>query len=394
MVEGAENHPLPSPLNIPQEPSAREAFFAQFDFNDTVRYQKPPYLFEINGKGFSPLGGIQALSGQKKNGKSIFASVLLAAVLCNGKETGRMAERFPGVRLRQSTAGTLDHDCPTALYVDTEQERENTSVVLERAKWLAEIDKYSHDDRLQALWLREMPEGYDVPKLRWQAIKYKIETMHPDLCIIDGIRDIVHDFNDLAESSSIINELMNIASKNRMCIWCTLHMNPRPSNDDESKMRGHLGTELGNKVSDTFVMKKSRDKSSGAVTFTLAQIDARGEDVDDMKIELNHDGDGSIENLGYPKMVAAPSAAAKDAPKTDNVEALRSWIKKALEIYDWPMSRQDFKKNVLKEIGHVTNKDQQGRDLDACLDNGLMQESTLKKNGYYMIEPSESDIPF
>ena len=39
---------------------------------------------------------------------------------------------------------------------------------------------------------------------------------------------------------------MALAEQRQICIWNTLHMNPRMKNDDESKMR--LGTELGNKV--------------------------------------------------------------------------------------------------------------------------------------------------
>ena len=52
---------------------------------------------------------------------------------------------------------------------------------------------------------------------------------------------LVNDFNDNSESSAIVGEMMSLASKNNCCIWNVLHMNPRPSNDDESKMRGHLG---------------------------------------------------------------------------------------------------------------------------------------------------------
>ena len=36
----------------------------------TVEYPEPHFLYEFHGVGFSPLGGIQAISGQKKNGKT------------------------------------------------------------------------------------------------------------------------------------------------------------------------------------------------------------------------------------------------------------------------------------------------------------------------------------
>ena len=194
--------------------------------------------------------------------------------------------------------------------------------------------------------------------------------------------------------------MMNIASSNRLCFWCTLHMNPRPGNDDDSKMRGHLGTELGNKVSDTFVMKKQKtmpsDNASGRFKFVITQQDARGEDVPDIEIELNHDADGTIPNLGAPRMINVPgvSSNTSDSPNVDNLEDLRKWIKQAHDIYDWPMSRKDFKDKVLKKIGHITNNQRLQNDIESCISQGLINESTLKKGGYYMIEPNENEMPF
>ena len=37
----------------------------------TENYPEPYYLLEYNGVPLSPFGGIQAISGQKKNGKKI-----------------------------------------------------------------------------------------------------------------------------------------------------------------------------------------------------------------------------------------------------------------------------------------------------------------------------------
>jgi hypothetical protein len=81
-----------------------------------------------------------------------------------------------------------------------------------------------------------------------------------------------------------------------------LHLNPRPGNDDESKMRGHLGTELGNKVTDTIASIKHKD--GNGVTFTVKQLDARGKDLDDWKFEVT-DQAGA---LGIPRIIAGGSS--------------------------------------------------------------------------------------
>lgn len=303
---------------IPAPPTGEATLDSKFErsfFDDTVAYQEPPFLFEFKGVGFSPLGGIQALSGQKKNGKSIFASILMATALSSGSSTSRFATRFPGLRLRQSTINLLGHE-PRVLYVDTEQEKENTDKVIERAKWLAEMESHVHNERLTAQWLRAIPEDEDPAEYRKQALLYAIDKVHPDLVLIDGIRDLVHDFNDIDESSKLINELMALSTKHNMCVWCTLHMNPRPSNDDESKMRGHLGTELGNKASDVFTMKKKKDKNMGLITFTMQQLDARGKDIDDLILTLNDDAG---DKLGAPIMLdALPPEISPVTPATAN----------------------------------------------------------------------------
>ena len=43
-------------------------------------YPEPHFLIEYNGVGFSPLGGIQAISGQKKNGKTFVLAQLMVEV--------------------------------------------------------------------------------------------------------------------------------------------------------------------------------------------------------------------------------------------------------------------------------------------------------------------------
>lgn len=306
---------------IPPPPSGAATVKADYSetlFDDTVEYEEPPYLFEYRGVGFSPLGGIQALSGQKKNGKSICVSILMATVLSCDNSNGRFVQRFPGLRLRQSTVSILGHR-PRILYVDTEQEKENTDKVVERAKWLSELQSHVHDDRLNIQWLRVTPEGEDPADYRKKAIFYAIDRFNPDLVFIDGIRDLVHDFNDIEESANLINSLMALATKNRMCIWNTLHMNPRPQNDDQDgKMRGHLGTELGNKVSDVFVMRKAKNKATQEVTFTMHQLDARGKDVDDLVLTLNDDA-GRVLGAPIAKEVEDSNNGA-DGGTTDNLD--------------------------------------------------------------------------
>ena len=383
-----------------QERQAREADVRQYLLDARQNYPEPYYMLEYKGVPFSTLGGIQALSGQKKNGKTFVLAQLMAAILSEGKE--RTQQYLAGLQVPDRTIRYLrekyedPYYLPTVLYVDTEMEKLNSAKVLRRVHWLCDWDTDKPNDRFHVLWLRGVTdvkdsEGKVVERAyakRYRLIRMAIEILHPNAVFIDGIRDIIGDFNDNAESAQLVGELMALAEQQGICIWNTLHMNPRPGNDDESKMRGHLGTELGNKITDTLVSIKSK-QSDGTVTFTVKQNDARGKDMEDWKFEVT-DAAGA---LGVPRIYGTTTSTTAATPSYDDVESIKEWIKEAENRYEWPMSRNEVKQRVFGEIGGQKNKDKQQADLEVAINLKLLEESSIKKKGYYMLQIGE-DMPF
>ena len=349
-------------------------------------YPEPFYMLEFNGVPFSALGGIQALTGQKKNGKTFVIAMLIAT--CLAPDSPRVHDNLPGLTVPQRTLDKLGH-LPRVLWVDTEMEKLNSAKVLRRVHWLIDHPMNVPHERFNVLWMRTV-EGTDQEpayRKRWRLIRSAIDILLPDIVFIDGVRDIIGDFNDNAQSSQLVQELMALAEKNGICIWNVLHMNPRPGNDDESKMRGHLGTELGNKVTDTLASVKS--KTTNGVTFTVKQLDARGKDLDDWKFEIT-DQAGS---LGIPRIIAGGVTTAKEAVQPHSREDILKWINEGLSRHNWPMSRSAIKELIFKDIGKVTRNDQQQADLIAAINYGFFEESTIKQKGYYLLQPPE-DLPF
>lgn len=354
-------------------------------------YPEPYYLLEYKGVPFSTLGGIQAISGQKKNGKTFVLAQLMAAILGTG--TDRVEQYLPGLHVPERTREWLGHD-PSVLYVDTEMEKLNSAKVLRRVHWLCGWDMDVPNRRFNVLWLRGVTDVKndtgDVKERayekRYRLIRQAIEWLHPDAVFIDGIRDIIGDFNDNKESAQLVGDLMVLAEQKQICIWNVLHMNPRPGNDDESKMRGHLGTELGNKITDTLVSIKS--KSSSGVTFTVKQQDARGKDMDDWKFEVT-DAAGAI---GIPKIIGTAVSTDKK-PEYDDIESIKAWIHEAESRYEWPMSRKDVKQRIFGDIGGQKNNDKRQADLNVAMNLKLLVESPIKQNGYYLLQIGD-DIPF
>lgn len=378
-------------VNLPQTRTAEEIkmdALQPYLLDPRKEYPEPYYMLEYNGVPFSTIGGLAAISGQKKNGKSFVLTQLMAAILGNGCERTRIY--LPGLSVPERTIEYLGHE-PTILYCDTEMEMLNSAKVLRRVHWLCNWDMKYPNDRFSVLWLKNMPKGEEKPyKQRYDLIRLAIDAIHPDVLFIDGLRDLLASINDEESGTQILDELASIAEERKMCIWCALHQNPsRKNDDDEAKMRGWIGTELGNKVSDTLVSIKS--KTSSGVTFTVKQQDARSKDLDDWKFEITDDAG----NLGVPKIIGTgtnlPSKSKEQG--CDNPDDILRWINEASDRYEWPMTRSDIKKSVFGEIGGQKNKDKQQADLIAALNLHYLEESTIKSNGYYMLQPPE-DLPF
>lgn len=352
-------------------------------------YPEPYYMLEYNGVPFSTIGGLGAISGQKKNGKSFVLTQLMAAVLGNGCE--RTSLYLPGLKVPERTLDYLGHE-PKVLYVDTEMEKLNSAKVLRRVHWLCEWDMKYPNERFNVLWLKNMPKDGDKRpyKQRYDLIRLAIDALSPDIVFIDGLRDLLASINDEESGTQILDELASMAEERHMCIWNALHQNPNGKTDDDAKMRGWIGTELGNKVSDTLVSIKS--KTASGVTFTVKQQDARGKDLDDWKFQVTDDAG----NLGIPRITNSgfnlPSKSKEEA-QCDDVAIIREWIEQASGQFNWPMTRADVKKLIFGQIGGQKNKEKQQADLQAAINMHYLEESTVKANGYYMLQPPE-EMPF
>ena len=352
-------------------------------------YPEPYHMLEYNGVPFSKVGGLAAISGQKKNGKSFVLTQLMAAIL--GYDSDKAQRYLPGLRVPERTIEYLGHQ-PRVLYCDTEMEKLSSAKVLRRVHWLCDWDMKVPNDRFSVLWLKNMPKDADTKayRKRYELIKKAIEAIEPDIVFIDGVRDLLASINDEESGTQILDELGSLAEERKMCIWCALHQNPKANSDGEdSKMRGWIGTELGNKVSDTLVSVKS--KTQAGVKFVVKQLDARDKDLDDWTFEVNDDAG----NLGIPRIIGTGTNLSSRSKETscDDPNLIREWIEQAKSQYEWPMDRQTIKKSVFGEIGGVKNKDKQQADLVAAINLKFLEETTIKKNGYPMLQPPD-DLPF
>lgn len=255
-------------------------------------YPESRYLLRYRGVEFCALGGIQAITGHQKNGKTFLMCQLMAALL--NSSSARVKSMLPGLELNPEVVDEVGD--PTVLYIDTEQEIENTVKVARRVLWLCGWETKQNHPRFRVLWLRSDSSTSE----RWSKVKKAINEMNPTAIFLDGIRDVINDFNDLEQSSNLINQCMSISTSRNCCFWSVLHKNP-----GGEKMRGHLGTELANKVSDTFNIEKK--KNADGIVFEVSQSDARGKDVENWTFCITD----ACGKLGIPSIVSANPIAAR-----------------------------------------------------------------------------------
>jgi len=170
-----------------------------------------------------------------------------------------------------------------------------------------------------------------------------------------------------------------------------LHMNPRPKNDDESKMRGHLGTELGNKITDTLVCIKHKEKD-GTVYFTVKQDDARGKDMEDWEFVVTE----AAGALGVPQMRAVASNVDLQDSK---VQQERIEADDLFKLYHWTSTGATWTELRNFALSKGMKERKFSELLNIAAESGIVYRTDKKKyyyNGLNGQRPADKtdDLPF
>lgn len=356
------------------------------DFREA--YKPPRYTLSWKGIPFAPLGGIHNITGQSGNGKTMTLAQFMATILCG---------EFGQLRYELSE----EDKPPRVLYIDTEMEKDNTIAVKNRVLTMAGRDINGQYDDFKIIMLRDVeevkaldPKGNPIldkhgrpvfinpAVVRWRMTLKAIWQYKPTVVFIDGLLDVVADFNDNIECQELIFKCMKLASHYDISLWCVLHQNP-----GGEKLVGHLGSFLERKVTDVIQTKKVKDEKTGDVTFEVKQKKARSQDFPDWKFHvLPVDGWGRPEQL---EPVQPTERVSGD--KMDDVER---WLREAKDRVEWPATRQTVKEIIIRNYGRQTNKTKQDIDLKMLLNKRLLVESNVKQNGYFLLVPNDDEIPF
>lgn len=229
---------------------------------------------------------------------------------------------------------------PVVLYIDTEQGKDDTIAIKNRVCSLAGIPFNEPCDRFKVARLRDTVNAVD----RWRQILKLAYVIKPDVMFIDGLLDIVEDYNEQKECTPIIRELMIMATHYDMSTWCVLHENPTTE-----KMVGSLGSIAQRKVTEVFAVRKhksekekDRKPNRPNIYFSVEQLKARGKDVEDWDFEIL-----SVEGWGRPRELSDTPTTPPQSTE-DSAELLKHIVKYLLEFMSPPNS--EYFSNIVKEL--------------------------------------------
>ena len=131
---------------------------------------------------------------------------------------------------------------------DTEQKSQHSKRFYRRlSQMLGGVDSI---EKLSLYCLR----GYSKEERR-KFIKWYIEKYTPDIAIIDNVRDIMNNFNDIDQSDELLTMLSILSENTETHIMSTIHVNKGDNN-----ARGHIGAELTQKAESVFLLNVDADK--------------------------------------------------------------------------------------------------------------------------------------
>ncbi len=207
----------------------------------------PPILTRDDAAVIFP-NTINAIQGQTGTHKSRLAQVICSSMMklhdCNNSL----------LNFKRRSFDASHH----VLYVDTERNiKEQLPAALQSMLTGAGYAKEDNPLVFDYISLLKVDRRERFNALN-EYLHYKRQsTDAPLLVVLDVTSDCVEDFNRVDKSMELI-DMMNLAiNEHNVTFLCILHENPR-----SDKMRGHLGTELGNKSSTTLQVAFEKDSSN------------------------------------------------------------------------------------------------------------------------------------
>lgn len=295
-----------------------------------TEYAEDETVIKINDAKAFGRKDLVCVKAKQKSGKTHFNAILIASTLDANHRWNEVECMIKN---------------PRTLVVDTEQKKSDTQRVIRKAFRMAGRKPVNRDD-LMVLNLRDVTSTHEC----CQRVEQAVKAFAPDLVILDGVVDLIDDFNDISSSQQLVRKLMKMADEGNCCIISVLHTN---KSADDHNMRGHLGTILAQKASSVFECRKDAKSNIVQVCCT----DYRHAPIPDFYFGFDHQGEvipmttAAADIKAYKEEQAAKKKANEEEKK---LQERYDRLKEILEANNGYMVASSLRKAV--EGGKILSK--------------------------------------
>lgn len=206
-------------------------------FQENPEDTEVPYLIEHGEEKMLHRHNLTVMQGKKKQGKTAGAICFVMALL---------AGEYNGLRSHESN--------PIVLWVDTEMGNAETRKRMRLMVDKLGIDRETACERLKVISLKTVPKANEM---RLTALERAIQEVCPDLVVLDGVADMVRDFNQSDECFGVLERLGAIVEETGIALLTMIHENRQDGN-----AKGHAGAACDQKAYEIYAVKKEEHGSS------------------------------------------------------------------------------------------------------------------------------------
>ena len=246
--------------NIENPSEKIEPSWKKYLLNIDNKPSLPPTLISINETRFATEGNISLITGKAKSKKTFLNSSIAAAAISNESILGF----------------TNNGENLKVTYFDTEQSNYDSYKVLER---IYKMSNSNIKESISYFMLKELSPEERLKEI--ESVIFDDYFKENKVIVIDGVRDLLYDFNSPEESLKLVTKLMKWSSRLNKHIITVLHQNK-----GNEFARGHLGTELMNKCESVINVTKEKD----SYISTVSSEHMRGKEFEPFSFMINSEG--------------------------------------------------------------------------------------------------------
>lgn len=368
-IDAIVHNAASQPTDDEQKRIERQAELRKQIVSMTTTYEDGPAVLAIDETAIGHRRDIINIKAAPKQGKSTLISIIISCIMCG--QWNRLCSETQGLRI---------------LYLDTEMKEADTQRIIRMALTMAGFDTTVDHERLNAVNLRK-----NAPQEIVEAIPEYMELLKPDVLIIDGILDLVNNFNDVEESQHLVKEcLLRWADTYDCMIINAIHTN---KTNDTHISQGHLGAMLDKKGELTLECEMEKVTKTVKVSAPLC----RHTDVPTFYFAFGEDGvpisaDHIGEHILEQKRIALEQQ--KQQKEEKELEELFDKVRLLFKNYGVYVNTSVLKKDIV--TNKIRSKNHVKPLLNKFIDKGWLE---LSKDGMSYILPvpkpkeGELDMP-